>query len=753
MDKKYGVIYYKNTDNIGDDIQTYAALKHLNKCDYFIDRESLDSFIPSKKEQVITIMNGWYLHKRYNWPISPYVYPLLISMHFSANDLYLTRGHKYLDGYAKECLMKYGPIGCRDLGTKKELDKLGYDTYYSGCMTMTIPPVKKRQKKAYICTVDLKDEINAYVEKQTSLKIKKMTHWVDPNIHSLLTPQERMKKVEDLLKTYQDATLVITDRLHTALPCLAMGVPVLLIYYEHNADRLETFKKYLNSISEKEFFKMNKKDFEKIKNKNNHLEVVKELNKKIEDLLKVAEANINNNDLPSLDNYKDTVNRMEYLKETFLNKIYEDMDLIEQKTKENKMIINSKDAVINNLLSDPKINFYNKIKISRKILKSKNKTMTIKNIRINNTKIEYFYKFSKDIKDYFNLDENFSIEMNENLKNVPEGIAVIPFVCNVLPLIWLEDITLEINELDENFFYSIKKIRKEYQNMLPNLKFAGTIKVKKIINYKSKLVNNDSCIFFTGGIDSFSTLLRVKDKKPKLVTVWGSDIDFENVDGWHYVKEYTKEIAQQFNLENVYLKASLRRFLRNDILENKFHQLLNDNWWHALQHSIGMLGLIAPYAYLHNLKTIYFPGTYSINDKNFICASRPEIDENLKFMNVKIIHEGFEYTRFQKTKQICDYEDKQSKLHVCYRSLNGENCCVCEKCARTIMTILSLKKDPRNYGFNIISNTYDRIRYHLENNKYDLSSSKIFWKDIQKSFKENGFNEDSYFGWFLTMKF
>ena len=66
---KYGLLYYKDTDNIGDDIQTYAQERFLPKVDYLIDRENLESFVPNKKEKVKLIMNAWYIHDIFNFDI------------------------------------------------------------------------------------------------------------------------------------------------------------------------------------------------------------------------------------------------------------------------------------------------------------------------------------------------------------------------------------------------------------------------------------------------------------------------------------------------------------------------------------------------------------------------------------------------------------------------------------------------------------------------------------------------------------
>lgn len=120
---KYGLVTMKETENIGDDIQSYAAIRFLPKIDYYIEREKIDLFVPEKAEQVLTIMNGWF-HSKINFPISPYIYSIYISTHFSAYNLGGIMD-EYLNEYSKETLNKYGPIGCRDSGTVKLLEKMG----------------------------------------------------------------------------------------------------------------------------------------------------------------------------------------------------------------------------------------------------------------------------------------------------------------------------------------------------------------------------------------------------------------------------------------------------------------------------------------------------------------------------------------------------------------------------------------------------------------------------------------------------
>lgn len=252
---KYGIVYYKDTDNIGDDIQNYAAMQFLPAVDYLIDRENLDSFKSQNGEKVAAIFNGWFMHKKYNWPPSNDIIPLCIAMHFSPND-YLDIQYRFLDGLGGEYLKQYEPIGSRDSSTLQVLEEKGIKTYLSGCLTLTLPKIE-RQEENYVCVVDIPDEAEQKVAVETErlgLELKKMTHWVDYK-HENLTWDERMKKVEILLNVYRNAKCVITKRLHCALPCLAMGTPVLLLLDKEKDDavRYTHFTNMLHVSSTRDF--------------------------------------------------------------------------------------------------------------------------------------------------------------------------------------------------------------------------------------------------------------------------------------------------------------------------------------------------------------------------------------------------------------------------------------------------------------------------------------------------------------------
>lgn len=331
---KFGLMVKKETKNIGDDIQAYAVKRFLPRIDYYVDMNHMDEFIPDKEEKVAVIINGWFLQYTLNWPPSPYIKPLPISMHFTNKDWFwdTTDRAYHLQGYGLEYLKDIEPIGCRDSHTQKLLDSKGIKTEYTGCMTLTIPKFQKIEKQDYICAVDVSEEVIEQIKKTTDMEVKIVTHTVPEDYHKL-SWEKRMENVEELLKLYQGARAVISYRLHCALPCLAIGTPTILLNEEYRNDRFGDYTAYIESCKEEDF--VSGKIIYDYKNISTHSDKWKELRdnliKKCEDFVKEAEKSneIYESDIISIKDYKKyVIKKSNWLKETTLEsyKRFKDAD-------------------------------------------------------------------------------------------------------------------------------------------------------------------------------------------------------------------------------------------------------------------------------------------------------------------------------------------------------------------------------------------------------------------------------------------
>jgi hypothetical protein len=228
-----------STINLGDDIQTLAAINFLKKkgiTEYiFIDREKLSNY---KSQPVTLIMNGWFIHDLSKFPPSDKITPIFISVH--VNNEQLIKDNKL---YFK----KYEPIGCRDEHTVNLFKKNEIDAYFTGCLTLYFDEHNEKNNKKYLVDINTCKyipKININLKKY--IGFENIEH-IESKKSILNNIEERLKVAENLLNKYRSAELVITTRLHCILPCRAFNTNAIFIHSKYKTDpRFKGLEKYIN---------------------------------------------------------------------------------------------------------------------------------------------------------------------------------------------------------------------------------------------------------------------------------------------------------------------------------------------------------------------------------------------------------------------------------------------------------------------------------------------------------------------------
>ena len=246
---KYGIMGYAS-NNIGDEIQTLAQMRFLPHVEYICVREQLKQFKSSGNEKVKLIMNAWYMKNAANFPPSPDIMPLPISMHFNPKI--------YKAGFlgkpeVREWLIANGPVGARDRLTHKRLKNAGIPSYFSGDLTLTLLPnrkLKENNNHKYVLAFDLMEQEISSLKNRTSLPVycfKKKLYGA--SMHN------RLRLARCVLALYQNAHVVVTRNLHAALPSLALGTPVLLLSQQNGkfAGRFYGLYNLCNNMTSAEF--------------------------------------------------------------------------------------------------------------------------------------------------------------------------------------------------------------------------------------------------------------------------------------------------------------------------------------------------------------------------------------------------------------------------------------------------------------------------------------------------------------------
>ena len=201
-------------------------------------------------------------------------------------------------------------------------------------MTLTLEKFPNIKKKKKICLVDVSNEVIEEIKANTDCEIEILTHLLDSKVTEKKLFIERMKDVENILKKYQEAKLVITTRLHVALPCVALGTPVVVLHKEiFDEDRLGTFFTFFTNYVEEDFLKMDIKQILDKPKKNLQMGEIREikdssikdlksikknLNKKCKMFIKKCEkGDFDTEKLPPIEEYRKYAKRLGWYKEIY----------------------------------------------------------------------------------------------------------------------------------------------------------------------------------------------------------------------------------------------------------------------------------------------------------------------------------------------------------------------------------------------------------------------------------------------------
>ena len=208
-------------------------------------------------------------------------------------------------------------------------------------------------------------------------------------------------------------------------------------------------------------------------------------------------------------------------------------------------------------------------------------TITLDKIKKQKNRVSFLFTVSNGLKKYFTGKE-FFIEYSDNIESVPNSVLAIPFTANVMPIIWVSDSELLLDEIDEDFYDCLNKVAEGYESIFDGVKFKGKLTVGKKV--KNQPNGDKSAMFYSGGLDSTQTLINHYKENPDLLSIWGSDIKCDNFEGWRIVQQGLIEGAKQFGLDNIIIRSSFRAFDNEGALDNDYSAVLKDGWWHDVKH-------------------------------------------------------------------------------------------------------------------------------------------------------------------------
>ena len=354
-------------------------------------------------------------------------------------------------------------------------------------------------------------------------------------------------------------------------------------------------------------------------------------------------------------------------------------------------------------------------------------------------------KVDKAFKNKFLLEDFFATyESDIDLEKLDDSLLVLPFISNVISIVWISGRTYYIDSLDEDFYESLKTIKEVFKRMYPDTTWNGELIPRTLV--KNRLTpalphpegKKRTALLFSGGLDSVTSSLYHRNEEQLLITVNGHwDLPLENKDLWNARKNQLINFGEKHGHQNSFIHSNYYEFLNRKVLDHYSQEITS--WRIFTVEGIGWAGLCAPLMALKGYDTLLHASTITW-EFNFPAAANPFIDDNLFFAGMGLKHDLFELNRLDKCEFIANLCATQNidrpYIRVCEeRAL--KNCCNrCQKCIRTILELVVIGEDPRSYGF--MGNVHKIVAQSKEFMKMHETGATTVWHfmHIQKKLQE-----------------
>ncbi|MGO1944803.1 MAG: hypothetical protein ACTH1Z_10435, partial [Ancrocorticia sp.] len=177
---------------------------------------------------------------------------------------------------------------------------------------------------------------------------------------------------------------------------------------------------------------------------------------------------------------------------------------------------------------------------------------------------------------------------------------------------------------------------------------------------------------FTGGADSFDTLINNEDNIDALLYIHGFDVSLRRTEIRETTSAHLQDIAKMTGKELIEGSTNIRKFLN---LAGPWPTITHGASLSAVGHLLSA-----------RFGRLIVPASHTYSD-TFAWGSHPLLDHLYSSIRLAVVHDGAGSTRVQKTINLADYPAAQQHLRVCWQNTGKYNCGRCGKCTRTMIAL------------------------------------------------------------------
>jgi len=182
--------------------------------------------------------------------------------------------------------------------------------------------------------------------------------------------------------------------------------------------------------------------------------------------------------------------------------------------------------------------------------------------------------------------------------------------------------------------------------------------------------------YFSGGVDSFFTLMKFKHQLTDIIYIYGFDVRLDDWSRRDAISTMGKAVAAELGINFIEVESNLGKVIQDF-----------GSW---AEHGHGMALTSVARSLAGNISKVIIPGSFSISNQS-PWGSTMETDPLYSDELLSIAHDACDAWRIDKIERLTQEPLALKYLRVCWENVEGAyNCCRCEKCLRTMTSLDAL---------------------------------------------------------------
>ena len=256
----------------------------------------------------------------------------------------------------------------------------------------------------------------------------------------------------------------------------------------------------------------------------------------------------------------------------------------------------------------------------------------------------------------------------------------------LLPCMRAGEVLEIIPPISPQLCFSLPRIRDIFHTWWPQFSRIQILTTPGVV--ASDPVRNHAATFFSGGVDSFYSLLKHRSGEGTLpislthvIFMRGVETRLETTKGVEESESWVQKVAAMASVQCIFGESNIRTSLQGP--QPNLHWLHWELHYHG--SALAALGL----ALSRGLAYVCIPSAFSYNHL-VAHGSTALADEMYSTERLRLVHDGSEVTRAAKVARILEWDRDLvlTHLRVCIRNFGGAfNCGKCYKCVRTAIPL------------------------------------------------------------------